>query len=191
MCTSVASRVHGTTGLPCSSLPWWLRMMCSSAGRVRGEGLDLLDRAAHAVVAERYLALQLAGVGQLDRAVGWRRSRSCRCRAAALRRPRCRGRCRGTSRPSRSRPGRPTGSARAARGGRPGGSTWPPAPRANVTVHVASSSRRSSSSAQVLALDGRDQRLRAAAIWRTGSAVPRRGRLGRTRPRPRRACGGS
>ena len=31
MCTSVASRVHGTTGLPCSSEPWWLRMMCSSA----------------------------------------------------------------------------------------------------------------------------------------------------------------
>src|SRR5207248_7390837 len=29
MCTSVASRVHGTTGLPCSSCPWWARMMCS------------------------------------------------------------------------------------------------------------------------------------------------------------------
>ena len=31
MCTSVASRVHGTTGEPCSSWPWWLRMMCSTA----------------------------------------------------------------------------------------------------------------------------------------------------------------
>ena len=31
MCTSVASRVHGTTGEPCSSVPWWLRMMCSTA----------------------------------------------------------------------------------------------------------------------------------------------------------------
>ena len=30
-CTSVASRVHGTTGLPWSSEPWWLRMMCSTA----------------------------------------------------------------------------------------------------------------------------------------------------------------
>ena len=27
MCTSVASRVQGTTGLPCSSVPWWERMM--------------------------------------------------------------------------------------------------------------------------------------------------------------------
>ena len=31
MCTSVASRVHGTTGLPCSSEPWWERMMCPTA----------------------------------------------------------------------------------------------------------------------------------------------------------------
>ena len=38
MCTSVASRVQGTTGLPCSSVPWWERMMwptacASSAGK--------------------------------------------------------------------------------------------------------------------------------------------------------------
>ena len=69
-CTSVASRVQGTTGLPCSSLPWWLRMMWStSLLGVGGEALDLLDLAAHPVVAERDLAEQLAGVGQLDRAV--------------------------------------------------------------------------------------------------------------------------
>ena len=31
MWTSVASRVHGTTGEPCSSAPWWERMMCATA----------------------------------------------------------------------------------------------------------------------------------------------------------------
>ena len=35
-CTSVASRVQGTTGEPCSSDPWWARMMCSSASASRG-----------------------------------------------------------------------------------------------------------------------------------------------------------
>ena len=68
MCTSVASRVHGTTGEPCSSAPWWLRMMCSTApARCVGEAGQVLDQAADAVVAERDLALQLAGVGQVDR----------------------------------------------------------------------------------------------------------------------------
>ena len=36
MCTSVASRVHGVTGLPCSSLPWWLSTMCSTACAISG-----------------------------------------------------------------------------------------------------------------------------------------------------------
>ena len=36
MCTSTASRVHGVTGLPCSSLPWWLSTMCSTASAVSG-----------------------------------------------------------------------------------------------------------------------------------------------------------
>ena len=69
MCTSVASRVHGTTGLPCSSEPWWLRMMCSTRLRELGrEAVEPLDRAAHAVVAERDLAVQAAVVGHRDRA---------------------------------------------------------------------------------------------------------------------------
>ena len=67
MCTSVASRVHGTTGLPCSSVPWWERMMwptaCASSG---GEAVDVLDQATDAVVAERDLAVQPAGVGEVD-----------------------------------------------------------------------------------------------------------------------------
>ena len=68
MCTRVASRVHGTTGLPCSSVPWWLRMMCRTASAVcGGKPSIVLDRAAHAVVAQRDLALELAGVGQVDR----------------------------------------------------------------------------------------------------------------------------
>ena len=68
MCTSVASRVHGTTGEPCSSAPWWLRMMCSTAAaRSAREARQLLDQPAHAVVAERDLALELAEVGQVDR----------------------------------------------------------------------------------------------------------------------------
>jgi hypothetical protein len=68
MWTSVASRVHGTTGLPCSSDPWWERMMCVSAwASAGGKPSRSLDRAAHAVVAERDLAVQAAGVGQVDR----------------------------------------------------------------------------------------------------------------------------
>ena len=68
MCTSVASRVQGTTGEPCSSWPWWLRMMCStatasSAGKPGRSSIS----AAHAVVAERDLALELAQVGHVDR----------------------------------------------------------------------------------------------------------------------------
>ena len=68
MCTSVASRVHGTTGLPCSSVPWWLRMMCSTAcAGSGGKPTSVFDLAADAEVAERDLALQAAGVGQVDR----------------------------------------------------------------------------------------------------------------------------
>ena len=67
-CTSVASRVHGTTGLPCSSEPWWERMMWSTASAVSArEAGDLLDLAPDDVVAERDLALELAGVGEVDR----------------------------------------------------------------------------------------------------------------------------
>ena len=70
-CTSVASRVHGTTGLPCSSLPWWLRMMWSTAWAVAaGKPSMRVHLAAHAVVAERDLAQQLAGVGELDGLAG-------------------------------------------------------------------------------------------------------------------------
>ena len=50
------------------------------------EALDLLDLAPDPVVAERDLAEQLAGVGELDRAVrARRRPRSSRCRAEARR----------------------------------------------------------------------------------------------------------
>ena len=67
MCTSVASRVHGTTGLPCSSdavvgeddVPHRLR-------ELRREAVDLLDQPADAVVAERDLAVQPASVGEVD-----------------------------------------------------------------------------------------------------------------------------
>ena len=49
----------GTTGLPCSSEPWWLRMMCSTACAVSGgKPGSVLDLAAHAVVAQRDLALE-------------------------------------------------------------------------------------------------------------------------------------
>ena len=69
-CTSAASRVPGTTGLPCSRQPWWARMTCSSARASSArEAGDRLDLAAHAVVAERDLALELAGVGQVGAAV--------------------------------------------------------------------------------------------------------------------------
>ena len=58
----------GTTGEPCSSEPWWLRMMwrtaCASAGSKPGM---LLDLPAHQVVAERDLALQAAEIGEVDR----------------------------------------------------------------------------------------------------------------------------
>ena len=48
------------------------------------EAVDLLDLAAHEVVAERDLALQAPGVGQVDRERRRRRRpRACRCRAAA------------------------------------------------------------------------------------------------------------
>ena len=68
MCTSVASRVQGTTGEPCSSWPWWLRMMCSTAtASSAGKPGQVLDQPAHAVVAERDLALELAQVGHVDR----------------------------------------------------------------------------------------------------------------------------
>ena len=68
MCTSVASRVQGTTGEPCSSWPWWLRMMCSTAAASSdGKPGQVLDQPAHAVVAERDLALELAEVGHVDR----------------------------------------------------------------------------------------------------------------------------
>ena len=68
MCTSVASRVHGTTGEPCSSWPWWLRMMCSTAtASSAGKPGQVLDQPADAVVAERDLALELAQVGHVDR----------------------------------------------------------------------------------------------------------------------------
>ena len=67
MCTSHASRVQGTTGLPCSSEPWWLRTMCSSACAVSGgKPGQLLDGAADAVVAQRDLALQAPGIGEVD-----------------------------------------------------------------------------------------------------------------------------
>ena len=66
--TRVASRVAGTTGEPCSSCPWWERMMWRMAwARSRVEALDPLDLAADLVVAARDLALEPAGVGQLDR----------------------------------------------------------------------------------------------------------------------------
>src|SRR3954464_6222995 len=75
-CTSVASRVHGTTGEPCSSAPWWLRMMCSSCSASTGgeprvsphrrEAVDLLAQPAHAVVAERDLALQAPRAREID-----------------------------------------------------------------------------------------------------------------------------
>ena len=86
-CTSAASRVPGTTGLPCSRQPWWARMMCSSArASSAGKPAIALDLAPHAVVAERDLALELAGVGQVGAAVDVRRRpRACRCRAAARR----------------------------------------------------------------------------------------------------------
>ena len=67
MCTSVASRVHGTTGEPWASWPWWLRMMWSTAvARSAGKPGQVLDQPADAEVAERDLALELAGVGHLD-----------------------------------------------------------------------------------------------------------------------------
>ena len=70
MCTSVASRVQGTTGEPCASEPWWARMMCSTAwARSGGKPSSSSITPAHAVVAERDLALQAARVGHVDRRV--------------------------------------------------------------------------------------------------------------------------
>ena len=54
----------------------------ASVGR---EAVEVLDQAAHAVVAERDLALQAAVVGQVDRRGRRCRPRACRCRAAARR----------------------------------------------------------------------------------------------------------
>jgi hypothetical protein len=69
MCTSVASRVHGTTGLPCSKCAVVGEDdVTHNLGELRREALDLLDHAAAAVVAERDLAVQPARVGQVDAA---------------------------------------------------------------------------------------------------------------------------
>ena len=127
--TSVASRVHGTTGLPCSSLPWWARMMWTTASaRAGGKPSIVLDLAPDAVVAERDLADQLpASVSSISPTMDAYASifpmscSSAPVTATSRSIP-------GKARPSRSRPGPPTGSARAARGGRPGGSAWPPGP---------------------------------------------------------------
>ena len=68
MWTRTASRVAGTTGEPCSSEPWWLRMMWRTHwARAGSKPGIVLDLAAHQVVAERDLALQAAGVGEVDR----------------------------------------------------------------------------------------------------------------------------
>ena len=68
MWTRVASRVAGTTGEPFSSLPWWERTMWRTPLCELGiEAVDRLDRAADDVVAERDLAEQAAGVGEVDR----------------------------------------------------------------------------------------------------------------------------
>ena len=68
MWTSTASRVAGTTGEPCSSEPWWAEDdVQDGLGQGGVEAGDLLDLAAHRVVAERDLALEPAGVGEVDR----------------------------------------------------------------------------------------------------------------------------
>ena len=67
MCTSVASRVHGHDRAAVlersvvgeDDVPDRLR-------ELRREAVDVLDRAPDAVVAERDLALQAAGVGEVD-----------------------------------------------------------------------------------------------------------------------------
>ena len=166
MCTSVASRVHGTTGLPCSSCPWWRQDDVEHAWAVGGEAVDLLDLAAHDVVAERDLALELAGVGQLDRAAVVRvgldladvvEQRAGDRELAVDRRER--------RRRARARPARPTGCARAARAGRPGGSAWPPAPRGSAPRSRVSAKKRSSSSRRngfwTVSISSR----RSASIW--------------------------
>ena len=66
--TRTASRVAGTTGEPCSSVPWWLRMMWRTAWAREGSkpGISSISRRT-SVVAERDLALEAAGVGEVDR----------------------------------------------------------------------------------------------------------------------------
>ena len=68
MCTSVASRVQGITGLPCSSEPWWLRMMCSTRLGGVGRGSRRGSRSGSAPGSSR--------AGSRRRAVPDRTSRS-------------------------------------------------------------------------------------------------------------------
>ena len=188
MCTSVASRVHGTTGEPCSSVPWWLRMMCSTAaassrrearrgprsrgarGSSRAGSRPAACRASVMSMRQRVgrVGVELADVvqqraGDRDVAVDPRerraRSRETRLRDAS-------------------------GSARAARGGRPGGSAWRPAPRGSApTSRVPAPSTRVEQRAQVRVLDRRDQLAQVGLhLRRPGAAGRRAGRRGRTRP---------
>ena len=148
MCTSVASRVHGTTGEPCSSWPWWLRMMWSTAvgQRLGKPGMSSIS-APDPVVAERDLALELAEVGEVD---GQRVARVGVELADVVQQ---RAGDRHVAVDARERGGddadglaRRRASARAARGGRPGGSAWRPV-RRGTRGHVGASgpSTRSSS----------------------------------------------
>ena len=118
-------------------------------GEVGREAGQVLDQPAHAVVAERDLALELAQRRSGRSRAGRRcRPRACRCRAAARRSRRRRGRSPGTSRRSPRRTGRRSASARAARGGRPGGSAWRPARRGTAARSARSGPSTASSRAR-------------------------------------------
>ena len=129
----------------------------------------VLDLAAHHVVAERDLAVQAAGVGEVDRerivVVGLGLADVVKQRAGdgdvAVD-------ARGTAPRRRRRPGRPRACGRAGRGGRPGGSTWPPAPRESARQR-GDSGRRSGRAARAAAAPGPS---RSARVGRPRDARP-------------------
>ena len=177
--TSVASRVAGTTGEPFSSLPWCERTMCRTAWASSGSKPSIVSIvAADQVVAERDLALQPAGVGEVDRqrvvVVGLGLADVVQQRAgdrdvAVDAREGGRGGADGL--------GDRDACGRAARGGRPGGSTWPPARPESAARSSSSAEEAVEQRRELRVLDRREQLAqRGLELLDRRPAGPRRAR---------------